>query len=203
MASDDEYRLDREPIKSTHADSIDEAFERFAVRGEHLPRAVRYAIDHGGPPARGLDQQRMRMARDVFGAVVDAAFVGGPDNDRWLRDVFASLRPPLSKGARRLLVVRACEVRGDFEEAQALVRQADDAFDSMSDATLRELLDKVDDSPGGAKKFGSCMISAKLSLAVSAFGDKQRTGESPAHAEERIAQAFRSAQTRMNRKRKP
>jgi hypothetical protein len=155
----------------------------------------------------------MRIARDVFEAVVHAAYVGGPEQDRWLRDIFTSLRhielsqvlglrvAPLTKTARRLLVLNAIARRDDFDEARLLLREADEAFERIPDEALRARFGKVTDSPGGAGKFGAHRVAAELTLMAGALSTRKRVGESDEHALKRVAGAFQTVQARLERSR--
>jgi len=211
MASDDEYRLDHEPIKGAipATDLIDEAFERFAVRGEHVPALAammqsRRRLAALRPRSPGDDEdrrarERQRVGRAIFEHVINAVLIPSKESDRWLSDTRATLRKSLSLDARRVLALQAIRESVDIEDARSSLELADRAFAKLPDDALQKALLKVQGRAGGATHRGVPSVAAELSLAVHAFGDQRQPNESATKATERVADAYRKANKRQTR----
>lgn len=197
MATKKKLQRSSEPDKWT--ERLDEAFEAFAIRGEHVSPVLRqrqerllrsYVAALEDPRAVAAELERRHYARVIFEAAVDAVYFRGPEGDRWLRETSRALRRRRSAptlDAKRYLVVQAVRC-GDIVEARSLLKQADPRFVRVTDDALRDALTK--------NKRGIYSACADLSISVHAFGETRRASERRETARNRVAKVFREAAKR-------
>jgi hypothetical protein len=148
-------------------------------------------LDSLGPLRRA---QRARKIAIVQRALERMQSQPSEEADRLLDTWLAEERKALTTAERRALVVRAVRV-GELEEARELLDTAHDAFSRLTDEAIAAALAIVS-KHGGATNLGAFSIAAELSIAVAAFGDKRREGESLREARERVTAAYKKAAAR-------
>lgn len=202
MAPDSKLRSESDPSNAdpwerADHDPIGEVVDRFAVRGEHLPPALRAMALHsrmlGMFTALDLPDRvavRLRRVRAVVTAAFDAGLRPSAQGDAALEAADKAFRNYRTETARAQ-VLEAVRARDDFDQARWLLRKADDAFKRLDDSKLQRLLALAHDHPRGATKLGVHAVAAMLSLAVGAFGDTRKSGESEAAAIRRVSKAYR------------